>query len=87
MNGNLTLFTNTAVSFVDQFIRTQTAVQRLGEVIEAKPETQEDDLKSFAKIPGDADIVCTNLNFHHPGRLDLLQDFSVTLPGGKVEWH
>jgi ATP-binding cassette subfamily C protein len=84
MNGNLTLFTNTAVSFVDQFIRTQTAVQRLGEVIEAKPETQEDDLKSFANIPGDADIVCTNLNFHHPGRLDLLQDFSVTLPGGKV---
>ncbi|MGF2040235.1 MAG: peptidase domain-containing ABC transporter [Nostoc sp. CmiVER01] len=84
MNGNLTLFVNTAVSFVDQFTRTQTATQRLAEVITAEPEIPEESRQSFVHIPIDAGIVCTNLTFHHPGRLDLLQDFSVTLPGGKV---
>ncbi|MHC5821931.1 MAG: ATP-binding cassette domain-containing protein, partial [Nostoc sp.] len=54
------------------------------EVITAEPEIPEESRQSFAHIPADADIVCTNLTFHHPGRLDLLQDFSVTLPGGKV---
>ncbi|MEQ8957407.1 MAG: ATP-binding cassette domain-containing protein, partial [Coleofasciculus sp. C2-GNP5-27] len=31
-----------------------------------------------------ADIICTNLNFHHTGRVNLLTDFSLTIPGGKV---
>ena len=84
MNGNITLFVNTAVNFVDQFTRTRTATQRLAEVIAAEAEILEECRQSFANIPVDADIVCTNLTFHHRGRLDLLQDFSVTLPGGKV---
>jgi ATP-binding cassette subfamily C protein len=84
MNGNLTLFVNTAVSFVDQFTRTRTATQRLAEVIAAEPEIPDECRRSFAQIPADADIVCSHLTFHHPGRLELLQDFCVTLPGGKV---
>ncbi len=60
------------------------AAQRLSEVIDATPETKDDSQKHFVNIPSNADIICTNLNFHHAGRVDLLQDFSLTLPGGKV---
>ncbi len=57
---------------------------RLTEVIDHKSETQDDAKKPFAEISGDADIVCTNVTFHYPGRVELIEDFSLSLPGGKV---
>ena len=84
MNGNFTTFIKTTITFVDEFTRAKTATERLTEVIDATPETPEDSKKPFAKIPDAADIICTNLNFHHTGRVNLLTDFSLTIPGGKV---
>jgi ATP-binding cassette subfamily C protein len=84
MNGNFAGLIVSIIGFVDEFARAKTATQRLGEVIDATPEDRDDGNKSWTKISGEADIVCTNLNFHHIGRVDLLQDFSVTIPGGKV---
>lgn len=84
MNANFLALISSVISFVDEYTHAKTAVQRLTEVIDATPEDDEDGKKQFAKIPGDADIICTNVNFHYAGRLDLLQDFSLTLPGGKV---
>jgi ATP-binding cassette subfamily C protein len=84
MNSNFTTFISTLVGFVDEFIRAKTATQRLTEVIDATPENQDDTKKPSAKIPSNADIICTNLNFHHAGRVDLLENFSLTIPGGKV---
>jgi ATP-binding cassette subfamily C protein len=84
MNGNFLAFIGAVVGFIDELTRVQTATQRLTEVIDSTPENPVDDQRPFAKIPGDADIICTNLNFHHAGRIDLLEDFSLTIPGGKV---
>ncbi len=84
MNGNFLSFISTMLNFIDEFTRAKTATQRLTEVIDSTPENQGDTKKPFTKIPGKADIICTNLNFHYPGRLELLQDFSITIPGGKV---
>lgn len=84
MNGNFLAFIGAVVGFVDELTRVQTATQRLTEVIDSTPENPVDDKRPFAKIPGDADIISTNLNFHHVGRTDLLEDFSLTIPGGKV---
>ena len=84
MDGNFLSFIGAVIGFVDGFTRVQTATQRLTEVIDSKPETQEDTKKAVAKIPGNADIICTNLNFHHAGRIDLLENFSITIPGSKV---
>ncbi len=81
---NFTLFTNTVINFVDEFARAQTAMQRLGDIIDATPEVTEDNPKPWADLAADADIVCTDLNFHHAGRVNLLKDFSLTIPGGKV---
>ncbi len=84
MNGNFNSFIKTTVGFVDEMARTRTATQRLTEVIDATPEIKDDVQKPWVKIPGNAAITCTNLNFHHPGRLDLLENFSISIPGGQV---
>ena len=83
MNGNFTGFIGMLIGFVDEFARAKTAVERLTEVIDAAPESNEDNQKPFAQIPSQSDIICSNVNFHHPGRVDLMQDFSLTIPGGK----
>ena len=84
MNGNFVGLIAATIGFVDEFARAKTATQRLGEVIDATPEDQNDGDRSWTEISGEAEIVCTNLNFHHFGRVDLLRDFSLTIPGGKV---
>ncbi|NEP33406.1 MULTISPECIES: peptidase domain-containing ABC transporter [unclassified Moorena] len=84
MNGNFTAFIGSVVNFVDEFARAKTAMQRLTEVIDSTPEEEEDTKKAWVKIPEYGDIICRKLNFHHGGRVDLLKDFSVTIPGGKV---
>ncbi len=84
MNRNFGAFIGTLIVFVDQFTRVQTATQRLTEVVDSTPENQGDAKKPFVEIPGNADITCTSLNFHYPGRIDLLEDFSLRLRGGQV---
>ena len=84
MNGNFAALIVSVISFVDEFARAQTATQRLSEVIDTTPEDQGDSSKSWTKISGETDIICTNLNFHHIGRVNLLREFSLTVPGGQV---
>ncbi|MBN3938384.1 peptidase domain-containing ABC transporter [Nostoc sp. NMS9] len=84
MSGNFLGFLGAAIGLVEQFITAQIVLQRMTEVIDATPESENDFKKPWAQIPGNADITCTELNFHHAGRVDLLQDFSLTIPGGKV---
>lgn len=84
MNRNFTALINTVINFVDEFARAQTATQRLTDIIDATPEVGDNAPRDWVDIPADADITCTNLNFHHTGRVDLLKDFSITIPGSKV---
>jgi ABC-type bacteriocin/lantibiotic exporter with double-glycine peptidase domain len=84
MSGNFLGFLSSAIGLVDELITAQIVIQRLSEVIDATPEDENDLKKPWAEIKGNADITCTNLNFHHAGRVDLLQDFSLTISGGQV---
>ncbi|MDJ0571798.1 MAG: peptidase domain-containing ABC transporter [Pleurocapsa sp. MO_192.B19] len=84
MNYNLNTFVDTTIDLVDEFTHAKTAINRLTEVIQAPPETEDGLQKPIAKIPENADIICSHLNFHHTGRVDLLADFNLTIPGGKV---
>ncbi|MDF2388251.1 peptidase domain-containing ABC transporter [Nostoc ellipsosporum NOK] len=72
------------VGLTDEYFRSQTAISRLLEIIDATPEVVGGGQKPIAQIPTDADICCFHVTFHHPGRVDLLEDFSINLPGGKV---
>ncbi|MEC4817077.1 MAG: peptidase domain-containing ABC transporter [Scytonema sp. PMC 1069.18] len=84
MNDNFLALISTVVKFVDEFTRVKTATQRLTEVIDATPENQGDRHKASVNIPPHADIICSHLKFHYPGRIELLEDFSLTIPGGQV---
>lgn len=83
MRDHFTTFISLLIGFVDEYTRAKTATTRLLEVIES-PSENNDSKKPVVQIPHNADIVCTDLNFHHLGRIDLLKNFSLTLYGGKV---
>ncbi|QYX32029.1 peptidase domain-containing ABC transporter [Sphaerospermopsis torques-reginae] len=84
MSGNFLGFLSSGIDLIDEFITSQIVIQRLTEVIEATPEDENDVKKQWVEIPAHTDITCTEVNFHHTGRVDLLQDFSVIIPGGQV---
>jgi ABC-type bacteriocin/lantibiotic exporter with double-glycine peptidase domain len=84
MSGHLLGFLSAAIELLDEFLKAQVVIQRLTEVIDATPEDAHDEKKPWANLPDAADIACTHLNFHHAGRVDLLQNFSLTIPGGQT---
>ncbi|GAB4471982.1 MAG: peptidase domain-containing ABC transporter [Elainellaceae cyanobacterium] len=84
MSGNFLGFLGAVIGLVDEFVTAQVVIQRLNEVIEATPEDSGDFKKPWAEISETSDIICTDLNFHHSGRVDLLQNFSLTISGGQV---
>jgi ABC-type bacteriocin/lantibiotic exporter with double-glycine peptidase domain len=82
MSGNFFGFWLAAIGIVDEFIRAQVILQRLGEVMDATPEDEQDAAKTWVELPASADIYCEKLRFHHSGRVDLLQDLDLVIPGG-----
>ncbi|NCQ89551.1 MAG: peptidase domain-containing ABC transporter [Microcystis aeruginosa LG13-03] len=84
LNRNISLLIINLVIFADEFVRVDSAAKRLTEVIETPAETEKDSHKAQVMLRSDADITCTNLNFNYAGRITLLENFTLTMPGGKV---
>jgi ATP-binding cassette subfamily C protein len=84
LNRNVTGLMDELVNLIDDWIRVKTANARLQEVVMTLPETQNDDRKAWVNLPDNAAIVCQNLHFHYPGRVELLKDFSLEVPGGQT---
>lgn len=84
LNRNITGLMDELVDVVDDYIRARTANTRLQEVVTATPETKNDDKKPWAELDSNATIICDRLNFYYPGRVELLKDFDLTIPGGKA---
>jgi len=84
MNENFLALFTTLIGFANQYTRVKAAALRITEVIESIPETEGDSKKPFAEIYGHADIICANLNFYYSGRVDLLEKFTLKIPGAKV---
>ena len=84
MSGNFLGFLSTAIGLIDEFVIAKVVIQRLNEVIDTTQEDENDFKKPWAEVSRNKDIICTNINFHHAGRVDLLADFSVNIPGSKV---
>jgi ATP-binding cassette, subfamily C, bacterial len=83
MQMNLLAFVSAVIGLIDEYFRSQTAVGRLLEVIDAKAE-ESSARKPYANILENFDIACQNLSFYHAGRVTLLDNFSLTIPGGRV---
>lgn len=84
LSANFLGFLGSVVGLANEFITAQIVIQRLSEVLDATPEEIQTSAKPWVQIPDNADITCDRINFHHTGRVDLLKDFSLTIPGGKV---
>lgn len=84
MNDNFLSLIDTIIKFVDEFARAKTATQRLTEVIDADSESPDDGAKPTVFLSPNTDIRYQSVSFHYPGRLELLEDFSLTIPGGQV---
>ncbi len=75
---------STLVKFVIDWTQVKAITQLLAELFEYTPENQGDESKDFVNLSPGADINCHELNFHYPGRVKLLENLSVKIPGGKV---
>ncbi|MDZ8262414.1 peptidase domain-containing ABC transporter [Nostoc sp. ChiQUE01b] len=73
------------VIIINELTWIKTAAERLSEVTDATSEISPGDaIKPFVNIPASADIVYSDINFNYPGQVDLLEDFSLIIPGGMV---
>ncbi|MEH2178314.1 peptidase domain-containing ABC transporter [Nostoc sp.] len=73
------------VTIINELTWIKTAAERLSEVTDASSEILPGDaIKPFVNIPASADIVYSDINFNYPGQVDLLEDFSLIIPGGMV---
>ncbi|QUS60438.1 peptidase domain-containing ABC transporter [Synechocystis sp. PCC 7338] len=79
----LSLITTLVQFFID-FTQVKAITRLLAELFEYEPENQGDDLKDSIEIYPQDDIDCQNISFYYPGRIKLIEDLSVTIPGGKV---
>ncbi|WP_338462732.1 peptidase domain-containing ABC transporter [Synechococcus elongatus IITB7] len=83
-SGNLLGFLSGTVALADEFLISQVVIQRLSEVLGTTPENTMSAQKPWITISGNTNIFCKKITFHHPGRVDLLKDFDLTIPGGLV---
>lgn len=84
MTANFLGLISTLIQFVDEWTRVRTATERITEIIEHTPESEIDKNKPVVKLANNADIICEDVSFSYPGRVELLQDFSLNIPGGLV---
>ncbi|MEM6449446.1 MAG: peptidase domain-containing ABC transporter [Cyanobacteria bacterium P01_D01_bin.105] len=84
MNANFVGLISFVVGFVDEFTRAKAAIQRFGEVMDATEESEDNIHKAFATLSPQSNISVERLQFFYPGRMELLKDFSLVIPGGKV---
>jgi ABC-type bacteriocin/lantibiotic exporter with double-glycine peptidase domain len=84
MSSNFLGFLAAVIGLVDEFITVQIVLQRMNEVIDSTPEDPNDTKKAWIEIPSHTDLICSQVNYHHAGRVDLLEDFQLTIPGGRV---
>ena len=84
LNSNFTGLISTSIRFVDEFARVRTATERLTEVIDHRSELESKTIKPTVEISSSADIQCDQVSFHYPGRVELLDSFSLQIPGGRA---
>ncbi|MEM9216395.1 MAG: peptidase domain-containing ABC transporter [Cyanobacteria bacterium P01_F01_bin.150] len=83
INRTVSMFILRLVELADEWSRARVVVQRLAAVLDTTPEAC-DQAKPWVTLPENVDICCEQVSFCHTGRVALLDNFSVQLPGGMV---
>ena len=82
MGSNVLAFLSGIAAVSQEFLRADVVLKRMSEVLSEPPEQQIHAGVHSVTLPNDADIVCDKITFHHPGRRELLDRFSLHIPGG-----
>jgi len=82
MGSNVLVFLAAIGGLSQELITSQVVMRRLNDALEHPVEASGNAPRQEATLNGDADIVCRGVTFHHPGRLPLLDDLNLRLPGG-----
>ncbi len=82
MGANVLAFLTGITAVSQEFLRADVVLKRMSEVLTEPPEQQIHAGVHSVVLPNDADIVCDKISFHHPGRRELLDRFSLHIPGG-----
>ena len=82
LSGNVLGFLQSLVNFADDYLTANVVIRRLSEVLEGTLEDPKAMAKPWVTLPQSCGIQCSNLSFHHPGRVELLRDFTLTVPPG-----
>ena len=65
-----------------ELITSRVVMARLDDALQHPVESDTSKGTQQATIPADADIVCEEVSFHHPGRTALLDHLNLRIPGG-----
>ena len=82
MGNNVLAFLSALVKFTNDYIASRVVIRRLSDVLEREPEDPAASSKASVILPVGPGIECRNLTFHHPGRVELLKEFNLHIPGG-----
>jgi ABC-type bacteriocin/lantibiotic exporter with double-glycine peptidase domain len=77
-------FVGGLVALTDEFIGAKVVMERLTGILDVAGEGTDNLKKPWVTISGKADIACRDVNFHHTGRTDLIEDLSHVFTGGAV---
>ena len=81
-SGNVLGFLGSLIIFTNDYITAQVVFRRLSEVLDGTVEDPAAASKPWISLPPYESINCKKLSFHHAGRVELLDNFSLRIPGG-----
>ena len=79
---NVLAFLGALVAFSSELIAARVVTERLSEVLEGTVEDPNGTSKPWVALPAAGEIQVRDLSFHHAGRVELLEQFNLTIPGG-----
>jgi ABC-type bacteriocin/lantibiotic exporter with double-glycine peptidase domain len=82
-SGNVLAFLGALTGFVNEYSTARVVFRRLSEVLDGTVEDPRAAEKPRLHLPPDCEIVCDRLTFHHAGRVELIDNLSLTFPGGR----
>ena len=83
MGANVLAFLGALGGLSQELITSQVVIRRLSDVLDHPLDQRNAASRHGVTLMPDDDIVCDRLVFHHPGRLSLIDQLNLRLPGGK----
>jgi len=82
MGANVLAFLAAVGGLSQELVTSRVVIDRLNDVLHHPLEESLAPGRQQARIAADADIICSGVSFHHPGRLALIDNLDLRIPGG-----